>query len=35
MTGAAITLMIIAIVVIWGGLTAAIIHLVRSTRKEW
>ena len=33
MTGTAITLMVIAIVVIWGGLAAAIVHLVRSTRR--
>lgn len=34
MTGTAITLMVIAIVVIWGGLATAIVHLVRSTRRD-
>lgn len=34
MTGTAITLMLIAMVVIWGGLAAAIVNLVRSTPRN-
>ena len=34
MTGTAITLMLIAMVVIWGGLAAAIVNLVRNTPRN-
>lgn len=33
MSGTAIALMLIAILVIWGGLAASITHLVRSTPR--
>lgn len=33
MSATAIVLMLVAIIVIWGGLTASIIHLVRSTPR--
>lgn len=32
MTGTAIAMMIVAMLVLWGGLTAAILHLVHSDR---
>ncbi|HLS60722.1 MAG TPA: methionine/alanine import family NSS transporter small subunit [Virgibacillus sp.] len=34
MSGSAIFMMVLGIVIIWGGLAASIIHAVRKSRAE-
>lgn len=34
MTGGAVTMMIIGMVVLWGGLVASVLHAIKASKKN-